>query len=87
MIKMKYVLVALVPVVLAACGGGNSVAVNPDPNVAGTDIPTSATTTGEGASNFVKRIVLAGDKDMDEPVVDGNVVLAVSETEDPDPSI
>lgn len=85
--NMKYLLVALVPLALAACSSGDSVAVNTDPNVAGTDIPTSATASSEGASVFVKRIVLAGDKDTDEAVVDGSVVLAVSETDDPDASI
>lgn len=87
MIKMKYLLIALLPVVVAACSSGDSVAVNADPNIAGTDIPGSATVTGEAASIFVKSIVLAGNKDADDPIVDGNVVLAVSETDDPDPSI
>lgn len=87
MLKMKCLLIAIVPLALAACSSGESVAVNTDPNVAGTDIPTSATATGEGASVFVKRIVLAGDKDTDDALVDGNVVLAVSETDEPDPSI
>ena len=86
--NMKWLLVGLVPMAIAACSGGDLTVTQPiDPNIAGTDIPTSATTTGIGASIFVKQIVLAGDKDADEALVDGNAMLAVSETDEPDSSI
>ena len=90
--KFKLLTFIVVLITLAACSGGGGsdsipLPVIADPNVIGTDIAQSATQTAAGSSIFVKRIVLAGDKDMDEALVDGNAELASSETDEPDPSV
>ena len=71
---------------LAACGGLNNAPVL-DPLIAGTSIPTSATTTSDGAAIFVKQIVLAGPQDVEDALIDGDVVLAKSDTDEPDQTI
>ena len=86
--KSKLLALLIVPVLAAACSSGDATAPAPsDPNLAGTDIQGSAIQTSDGASVFVKRIVLAGDKDTEDTVVDGNAALASSETDEPDASV
>ncbi len=85
---------ALVSSLLVACGGGDDapVAVVPptqgpvDPPVPGTGVPTSATTSAAGATNFVKSVV-ATPGDSEEPIALGDVVLATSESDEPDPGV
>jgi hypothetical protein len=79
---------ALASSLLVACSSGvndTPVAVI-DPTVGGTDVPTSATTSSAGAIAFTKATV-ASSSDTAEPIVVGNVVLASSDTDEPDPSV
>jgi ABC-type phosphate transport system substrate-binding protein len=79
---------------LVACGDGSSLhsgGNNPptattDPLVPGTDVPTSATTSAAGATAFVKMVV-ASSAETAEPLQLGEVVLATTDTEEPDASI
>ncbi len=72
---------------LSACGGrGDSIALPTDPPVAGSEVPTSATTSSAGALTFVKSVA-ATSSDSATPLVVGDAVLATSETEEPDPSV
>jgi hypothetical protein len=68
---------------LGACSGGSDIA----PTVSGTDVPVDATTDATAALVFVKSIVQAGDKDLNEPIQVGNVSLAEVENQEPDESI
>lgn len=69
---------------LAACGGGGgSGGAATDPLVAGTEVPISATTSAAGASNFVRSVVNSAADDKESLIV-GNVVLATTETEEPE---
>jgi hypothetical protein len=68
---------------LAACSNGIEVPAT----VSGTDVPVAATTDSGAALLFVKKIVLAGDKNEEEPIQIGNVSLAEGETQEPDDSI
>lgn len=69
---------------LAGCGGGGR--HDTDPNVEGTDVPLSATTSSAGALAFVKRVA-ASSNDRSEPLRVGGAVLATSDTDDSDPGI
>jgi ABC-type phosphate transport system substrate-binding protein len=77
---------------LAACGDGSSLpstgnpAAATDPLIPGTDVPTSATTSAAGATAFVKTVV-ASSAETTEPLQLGEVVLATTDTEEPDASI
>jgi uncharacterized lipoprotein YehR (DUF1307 family) len=79
---------------LVACGDGSSLPSggnNPptattDPLVPGTDVPTSATTSAAGATAFVKMVVESS-AETAEPLQLGEVVLATTDTEEPDASI
>jgi ABC-type phosphate transport system substrate-binding protein len=78
---------------LAACGDGSSLpstdsppTATTDPLVPGTDVPTSATTSAAGATAFVKMVV-ASSAESAEPLQLGEVVLATTDTEEPDASI
>jgi hypothetical protein len=71
---------------LAGCGGGHRDAVETDPNVEGTDVPLSATTSSAGALAFVKRVAATSD-DRAEPIRVGGAVLATSDTDESDPGI
>ena len=71
---------------LAACGGGGGSSGSNDPLVAGTDVPASATTSSPGAFSFVSSVAASSDNTA-EPLVVGDVTLATSETDEPDPSI
>ncbi len=75
---------------LAACGGGGgggaSGPVATDPPVAGSDVPLSATTSSAAAFAFVKSVADARD-DTAAPIVVGDVTLATSETDEPDPGV
>ena len=78
---------ALMALGLASCGGGGGgdpVTVPADPLVSGTDVPVSATTSADGAFNFVASVAANLD-DTGEPLVLGDAVLAVSETDEPRP--
>ena len=81
-------IVATAGLLLTACGGGGgggeSIAVNP--NVPGTDVPLSATTSSAGALAFVK-MVAATSSDSASPLVVGDAVLATSDTDGPDAGI
>jgi hypothetical protein len=72
-----------VALLLAACGGGGGEEVSSG-FVSGTDVPTSATATAQGATSFV-RTTASSNADTAEPAVLGNAELATSETAEPDP--
>lgn len=65
---------------LAACGGGDG--GDPNPLVAGTDVPQSATTTSAGATEFAAGVA-GRPEDTAEPLVLGDAALATSETDEP----
>jgi hypothetical protein len=69
-----------------ACSGGTSEPPPTDPLIAGTEVPTSATTSSPGAIAFVKATA-ATSSDTAEPFAVGDAVLATSETDEPDPSV
>jgi hypothetical protein len=78
---------------LAACGGGGDGGTAPPPAggggpdvVAGTQVPTSATTSSAGAFAFANATASATDNTA-EPIEVGAAVLATSETDEPDPSV
>ena len=77
---------------LAACGGGGDGGSTPPPSggggdvVAGTQVPTSATTSSAGAFTFANATASATDNTA-EPLEVGGAVLATSETDEPDPSV
>ena len=81
-------IIATAGLLLTACGGGGgggeTVSVNP--NVLGTDVPLSATTSSAGALAFVK-MVAATSSDSASPLVIGDAVLATSDTDGPDAGI
>ncbi|MRD49424.1 hypothetical protein [Caenimonas koreensis] len=81
---------AVAALLVAACGGGggggSGVTPVTDPNVSGTDVPTSATASSAGALAFVK-IVAASPNNTAEPIRVGDATLATSETEEPDPGV
>jgi ABC-type glycerol-3-phosphate transport system substrate-binding protein len=68
-------------VLLAACGDSSTVAA-PSTN----EIPTSATTSSAGAFTFVNSVASAN-QDTAEPLLDGDSVLATSDTDEPDQSV
>jgi hypothetical protein len=70
---------------LVACGGGGGggTPAPSDPPVAGTDVPTSATTSSTAATDFVRSVVAKGEANAETELVLGNAVLATSETDDP----
>ena len=70
--------------VLVACGGGGGGgdAVPGDALISGTDIPSSATTSSDGARAFVASLV-AAPADAAEPLTVGDAVLASSDTAEP----
>lgn len=75
--------VALGILLLAACGGGGSSgAATDDPPVAGTEVPSSATTSAQGAFSFVSSVAATGGEAA-EPLVLGDAVLATSDTDEP----
>jgi hypothetical protein len=81
------VTLAIAGMLLAACGGGGGDDGGPqDPAIAGTDVPTSATTSSAGALAFVKSVA-ATSSDTAEPLVVGDAVLATSDTDEPDPGV
>jgi hypothetical protein len=69
---------------LSACGGGSddSVAVNADPNLAGSEVPNSATSSSAGAVAFARQLA-ATSNDTAEPIRVGDAVLATSDTDEP----
>ena len=81
-------IIATAGLLLTACGGGGggceTVSVNP--NVLGTDVPLSATTSSAGALAFVK-MVAATSSDSASPLVIGDAVLSTSDTDGPDAGI
>ena len=79
-----FVATTVAAAVLAACGGGGD---SGPALVAGTDVPVSATVDYQAATDFIKSIVAAGGSETNDPIVVGDVMLATSETADPDPSI
>ena len=72
-------------ILLAACGSGGNDSPS-DPLVSGTDVPSSATTSSASAFTFVNATAATG-SDTAEPLAVGDVTLATSETDEPDPSI
>lgn len=89
-IKRSHLAVVAGTLLVVACGGGGGGgggdAVVTDPNVAGTAVPTSATTSSAGAFTFVNGVAASSDNTA-EPLVVGDAVLASSETDEPDASI
>jgi hypothetical protein len=80
---------ATATVLLTACGGGNGdVVATPttNPNVPGSDVPLSATTSSAGALAFVKSVAATSDNSA-TPLVIGDAVLATSDSDDPDAGI
>lgn len=74
-------------VLLAACGDGSSLPapITPPTMTMTTEIPASATTSSAGAFTFVN-LVASTSQDTAEPLLDGDSVLATSDTDEPDPS-
>ncbi len=72
-------------VLLAACGDGSSLPAPITPPTMTTEIPGSATTSSAGAFTFVN-LVASTSQDTAEPLLDGDSVLATSDTDEPDPS-
>ena len=87
---------AAAALVLAACGGGGEVAVTTpvvtpvvtptNPLVEGTQVPTSAVISSQGAVNFANSLTNQSD-DTAEPLAVGDVMLAGSDSEEPDATI
>jgi hypothetical protein len=85
------VTLAVAAMLLAACGGGGDgddiESRGPqDPAIAGTEVPTSATTSSAGALAFVKSVAATSSNTAD-PIVVGNAVLATSDTDEPDQGV
>jgi ABC-type glycerol-3-phosphate transport system substrate-binding protein len=88
MTKLSLMLAAAA--LLAACSGGSDYAKHPpapppapaDPPVAGTEVPTSATVSSVGATNFVSTTAAAG-SETSEPLELGGAMLAISDTDEP----
>ncbi len=72
---------------LPATGGGTNQPPLTSIFVEGTEVPITATTSAIGATDFIKSIVAAGGSETKDPLVDGNAILAASESDDPDPTI
>lgn len=88
--------VASAAAMLAACGDSGGLPATGDganqPPLAssfvqGSEVPITATTSAMGATDFIKSIVTAGGSETKDPLVDGNAILAVSELDEPDPTI
>ena len=84
--------VASAAMMLVACGdSGGLPGANQPPQasifVDGTEVPLTSTASAVGATDFIKSIVAAGGNESNDPLVDGNALLAVSESDDPDPTI
>ena len=84
--------VASAAMMLVACGdsGGLPGATQPPQAsifVDGTEVPLTSTASAVGATDFIKSIVAAGGNESNDPLVDGNALLAVSESDDPDQTI
>lgn len=80
-------------VMLIACGDGgtmpssNNVQLMDNPVTASaTELPVSATNSSASAFNFVNTMA-SSQNDSAEPMVDGNAVLATSETDEPEPNV
>lgn len=75
---------------VASCGGDSNFTPAPaaappaNPLVPGTDVPVSATTSADGAFDFVA-LLAATLNETGEPLVLGDAVLATSETDEPRP--
>ncbi len=86
---------ATVTTMLSACGDSSNLTPvagtgNPPPAsifVNGTEVPIAATTSSAGATEFIKGIVSAGGSETTDPLVAGDAVLAISETDEPDQTI
>jgi hypothetical protein len=72
---------------LVACGGDGVATVAPNGNVAGTDVPLAATVDSQAAVDFIASIVNAGGSETADPLIVGDVTLATSDTDEPDPRI
>ena len=72
---------------ISACGsgGGTDAVAQFIPLSPGTDVPLTATQTSVQAIDFVRMVVSKGEADADTALVVGDVVLATSETDDPEP--
>jgi hypothetical protein len=68
---------------LSACGSSSS----SDPLVSGTDIPVSATQSVTGVVSFANLSAASSSSDTNEPLAVGDVSLATSDTDEPDPSV
>lgn len=69
---------------LSACGGSSddSVAVNGNPNLAGSEVPSSASSSSAGAVAFARQLA-ATSNDTAEPIRVGDAMLATSDTDEP----
>ena len=81
------VAIASATLLLSACGDSSNLPATASGLVNGTDIPISATTSSTGATEFIKTIVAAGGSETAEPLLAGDVMLSVSETDEPDQTI
>jgi uncharacterized membrane protein len=68
---------------LSACGSGNNDGSAGVALVPGTDVPVSATQNAAAAIDFVAQVVAKGEANTEEPLVLGDAVLAVTDTEEP----
>ncbi len=75
---------ALGALMLGACGGGGG--GTSVPLIAGTEVPEYATSSSAGAFAFVK-LTAATSSETDSPLIIGDVKLATSETDEPDPGV
>ena len=73
--------VAASALLLAACGGGGG--DSGEAFVSGSDVPVSATQSGDGATTFAQSTAM-GDASA-EPIALGSAELARSETDEPKP--
>ena len=73
---------AAATLLLVACGGGGGDATPVSGLLAGTDVPTSATASSDGASAFVASLA-AAPADSIEPITVGDAVLASSDSAEP----
>lgn len=72
-----------VAVVVTACGSGSGDDGTVNPPVAGSDVPSSATSSSAGATAFVRGLTAAADNTA-SPINVGDAVLATSDTTEPE---
>lgn len=79
-------MIAIASLFVAACGGGGGggSGMPPVANAPGSEVPLSATQDSGAAYSFVASVAAAKSESSD-PLVVGEVTLATSETDEPQP--